>query len=246
MDGTKMSKSKGNLIAPEKYFDSVGADALRIFHLFVGPPGDDFDWSDQTETVIEGCRHFLDRVWRLANSEAEGTPGTGREPSPADLEIVKATNKLVDRVTHEFERWSYNTAVAAMREHTNVLYRYIQAPEGAQADTLAESIDTLLMLLAPCAPHMTAELWERRRGLGARVHAQRWPVAEPDLMTEDNVVLVVQVNGKLRDKVDVPASAGEEEVVAAALASPKVAAVLAGRQPARVIARPPALVNIVV
>jgi leucyl-tRNA synthetase len=246
MDGTKMSKSKGNLIAPEKYFDTVGADALRIFHLFVGPPADDFDWTDQTDTVIEGCRHFLDRVWRLATGEAEGAPGLSRQPSVADLDIVKATHKLVDRVTREFERWSYNTAIAAMREHTNVLYRYAQTSEGARAETLDESIDTLLLLLAPCAPHMTAELWERRRGQGSRVHAQRWPVADPELLAEDTVVLVIQVNGKLRDKVEVAASATEAEVTTAALDSPKVAAVLAGREPARVIARPPTLVNIVV
>jgi leucyl-tRNA synthetase len=246
MDGTKMSKSKGNLIAPESYFDTVGADALRIFHLFVGPPADDFDWTDQTNDVIDGCRHFLDRVWRLATGEAEGSTGVDRDATAADDDVGRATHKLVDRVTRELERWSYNTAVAFLREHTNVLYRYAQSGEGARRATLDHSVDTLLLLLAPMAPHLTAELWERRRGQGARVHSERWPVADPSMLTEEKVTLVVQVNGRLRDKVEVSATASSEEVIAAALASPKVAAQLDGHEPARVVARPPNLVNIVV
>jgi len=245
MDGTKMSKSKGNLIAPEGYFDSVGADALRIFHLFVGPPADDFDWTDQTDDVIDGCRHFLDRVWRLATGEAEGSAGVDRELTTADYELTRATHKLVDRVTRELERWSYNTAVAFLREHTNVLYRYAQSGDGARQATMAHSVDTLLLLLAPMAPHVTAELWERRQGAGARVHAEPWPVADPALLSEELVTLVVQVNGRLRDKVEVPAGASAEDVTAAALASPKVAAQLDGHEPARIVARPPNLVNIV-
>jgi leucyl-tRNA synthetase len=245
MDGTKMSKSKGNLIAPERYFDSVGADALRIFHLFVGPPTDDFDWTDQTDEVIDGCRHFLDRVWRLGTGEAEHSAGSDRPPSPADLEVTRATHRLVQRVTGELERWSYNTAVAALREHTNVLYRYLQSGDGPRQETLDQSIDTLLLLLAPMTPHLSAELWERRRGEGSRAHAQRWPQADPALLTEEKVTLVVQVNGKLRDRAEVAPSATEAEVVAIALASPKVVAALDGRPPSRVIARPPNLVNVV-
>jgi leucyl-tRNA synthetase len=241
-----MSKSKGNLIAPERYFDRVGADSLRIFHLFVGPPADDFDWTDQTDDVIEGCRHFLDRVWRLATGEAEGSAGTDREAGPADAEVTKATHRLIDRVTRDFERRSYNTAVAALREHTNLLYRYAQSEGGAQRTTLAGSTDALLLLLAPMAPHITAELWERRHGEGARVHAQPWPVPDPAMLAEELVTLVVQVNGRLRDKVSVSPAATEEEVVAVALGSPKVAAQLDGRPPRRVIARPPQLVNIVI
>jgi leucyl-tRNA synthetase len=243
LEGSKMSKSKGNLIAPEQIYDTVGADALRVFHLFVGPPADDFDWTSQTHEVIEGCRRFLDRVWRLALGEAEGAKITGRERGPRDMEVARATAKVVDKVTHEFERWSYNTAVAALREHTNVLYRYVQA--GARVDELDASVDVLLKLLAPMAPHVTAELWERRHGAGARVHSEQWPEADPALLAEETVVLVVQVNGKLRDRVEVPASASEAEVVAVALASPKVASQLDGRKPARLVTRPPTLVNIV-
>ncbi|MHB1498212.1 MAG: leucine--tRNA ligase [Acidimicrobiales bacterium] len=243
MEGTKMSKSKGNLVAPEQIYDTVGADALRVFHLFVGPPADDFDWTPQTGEVIDGCRRFLDRVWRLASNEAEGCPGTERARGREDDELARSTAKVVDRVTRDLERWSYNTAVAALREHTNLLYRYAQA--GARRDDLAQGVDVLLKLLAPMAPHLAAELWERRHGAGSRVHAEPWPEADPRLLTQDTAVLVVQVNGKLRDRIEVPASATEEEVVAAALASPKVTAQLADRKPSRVIARPPTLVNIV-
>jgi leucyl-tRNA synthetase len=246
MDGTKMSKSKGNLIAPEMYFDSVGADALRIFHLFVGPPQDDFDWTEQTDEVIEGCRHFLDRVWRLAAGEADGSQGTDREPTTADLDVVKATHRLTEKVTRDFERWSYNTAVAALREHTNVLYRYTQSAAGARRATLNESVDRMLLLLAPIAPHMSAELWESRHGEGARVHAEQWPVADPAMLTEERVTLIVQVNGKVRERIEISPSATTEECVAAALTSPKVASQLEGREPVRVVARPPHLVNVVI
>ncbi|MGH9106477.1 MAG: leucine--tRNA ligase [Acidimicrobiales bacterium] len=244
-DGSKMSKSKGNLIAPERYYDSVGADPLRIFHLFVGPPVDDFDWTDQTDEVIEGCRHFLDRIWRLATGEAAGSTGVDRPPVPADRDLARATHKLVAQVTNDLERWSYNTAVAHLREHTNVLYRYAQSAGGARKEDLGRSVDTLLLLLAPMAPHVAAELWERRHGPGARVHAEPWPRADPAMLSEETATLVVQVNGKLRDRVEVRAGASEEEVVAAALGSPKVVAQLDGRRPARVVARPPHLVNIV-
>ena len=109
MDGSKMSKSKGNLIAPERYFDTVGADSLRLFHLFVGPPADDFDWSDQTDQMIEGCHRFLGRVWRLATGGVERVTLVDRDPTAADVELEKATHRLIDRVSRDYERWSYNT-----------------------------------------------------------------------------------------------------------------------------------------
>jgi leucyl-tRNA synthetase len=246
MDGSKMSKSKGNLIAPQAYFDTVGADALRLFHLFVGPPGDDFDWSEQTDQIIEGGRRFLGRLWRLATDTIEGAAIVERDPTPADAEVEKAAHRLVDRFTRDFERWSYNTAVSAAMETVNTLYRYVQDPAGARRSTLDFAVDRLLLVLAPMTPHITAELWERRHGEGASVHAQTWPVADPSLLTTETVTLVVQVNGKLRDRIDVAADADEDAVVAVALASPKVADHLAGRVPRKVIARPPRLVNVVV
>ena len=240
LDGAKMSKSKGNLVAPEDYFDTVGADALRLFHLFVGPPGDDVDWDDQG---IEGCARFLQRLWRLGTGTAPGTIDD-REPTPADEAITDGSHRLIARVTDEFERWSYNTAVAGCMEQVNDLYRYLQSEQGARRQTLDEAIDTLLLLVAPMAPHIAAELWERRRG--DHVHARRWPVPDADRLVVDTVTMVVQVNGKVRDRLEVPAGISEAEAEALALAADPVLRQLDGGTPRKVIARPPKLVNVVV
>jgi leucyl-tRNA synthetase len=245
MGGSKMSKSKGNLIAPAKYFDSVGADALRLFHLFVGPPNEDFDWTDQTDQMIEGCHRFLGRVWRLGSGEIDRARIKEREPSNDDLEIVKATHRLIDKVSGDYDRWSYNTAVAALMEFVNALYKYVQSADGARAETLNDAIDSLLLLLAPMCPHITAELWEQRHGTDSAIHRQSWPVADPDLAKVARATLVVQINGKLRDRFEVDADISEEDAVAAALARPKVQEHLAGKEPTKVVPRPPKLVNLV-
>jgi leucyl-tRNA synthetase len=238
LDGDKMSKSKGNLVAPEEILDREGADALRLAHLFVGPPQDDVDWEG---VQIEGTSRFLSRLWRLATGEA-GTAPVAREVTAADLAVERATHRLVARITDEFERWSYNTAVAGCMEHLNVLYRYAQAEEPPRDETLAMALDTLLLVLAPMAPHVTAELWERRRG--GHIHLESWPEADPAMLVEDTVTLVVQVQGKVRDRIEVPADIDAAGAEALALASPKVATHLDG-PPRKVIARPPRLVNIV-
>ncbi len=239
-EGMKMSKSKGNLVAPEAYFERYGADALRLFHLFVGPPQDDMDWSD---AGMEGSYRFLGRLWRLGIGEAPGTVGD-REPTPADVEIDRERHRLIQRVTDGYERWSYNTAVAAFMQFTNDLYHYVQSDDGGRRETLDAAIDTVLLLMAPMAPHITAELWERRHG--THVHAQPWPVADAGLAAVETVTMVVQVNGKVRDRIDVDAGIGEDDAVAAALASTNVQAHLGGGEPKKVIARPPKLVNLVV
>jgi leucyl-tRNA synthetase len=226
MGGSKMSKSKGNLVAPSKYFDTVGADALRLFHLFVGPPSDDVDWSEQSDEVIEGCGRFLQRVWRLAVAP----------PVAGDADLERATHRLIARVSEDFDRWSYNTAVAACMEFSNLLSRR------GGGDELA--VDTLLKLLAPMVPHVTAELWDRRHP-GELVHQQAWPAADPALVAAETVTMVVQVNGKVRDRIDVDASIDAAEMERLALASAKVQAVLEGRKPRKVVPVPPKLVNLV-
>jgi len=242
MDGTKMSKSKGNLVAPSSYLTSVGADALRLFHLFVGPPGDDMDWTDQSDNVIDGCARFLDRVWRLAvpSSDSVSPAATGRPDE--DLAIRRATHRLIDRISGDFERWSYNTAVAACMEFVNLLQHYVR--ESGRPEVVAESVDTLLLLMAPMTPHLAAEAWERRHG--DHIHLHSWPVADPVLAAEESVIMVVQINGKVRDRIDVAVDISEDEAARLALASPLVVEALAGREPRRVIARPPRLVNIVI
>ncbi|MDE0652867.1 MAG: leucine--tRNA ligase [bacterium] len=242
LGGAKMSKSKGNLVAPEEILDRQGADALRLAHLQVKPPQDDVDWED---FGIDGCAKFLGRVWRLVTGEAHaGSPVRSGAIGEADLEIDRGSHRLVDRVTRDFDRWSYNTAVAACMEFTNDLYRYVQAAAGPHGDVLDEVLDRLLLVMAPMVPHITAELWERRRG--RHIHTEPWPVADPAKLAAERVTLVVQVNGKVRDRLEVDAAIGESEAVEHALASERVQRHLDGGEPRRVIARPPKLVNLVV
>jgi leucyl-tRNA synthetase len=243
MDGTKMSKSKGNLVAPESYLTTVGADALRLFHLFVSPPADDVDWTDQTDSVIEGCGRFLDRVWRLSVPPDDEVPPVQTGPSDdQDLSMRRATHRLIDRVTRDYERWSYNTAVAACMEFVNLLHPYVRA--GGQAEVIDEAVDTLLLLLAPMTPHVTAEAWERRHG--DHIHLQAWPVSDVALAVEESVTMIVQVNGKVRHRIEVAPDISPEEAEGLALASEPVLEALDGGAPRRVVVKPPRLVNVVV
>jgi len=242
LGGTKMSKSSGNLVAPEGILDTQGADALRLAHLQVKPPQEDVDWED---FGIEGCAKFLARVWRLAVPGSDMVLGARNgQPGLADLEVDRATHRLVARITDEYDRWSYNTAVAGFMQFTNTLYRWVQDEDGPHAPTLAAAIDALLLVMAPAAPHMCAELWERRRG--DHVHAEAWPIADPDKLISETVTLVVQVNGKVRDRIEVAVDIDEAAAEAAALASERVQEFLGGRTPERMIVRPPNLVNLVV
>jgi leucyl-tRNA synthetase len=232
MGGSKMSKSKGNLVAPSQYFDRVGADALRLYHLFIGPPADDVDWGEQTDEIIDGAARFLQRVWRLALPDST----VPRAADEAAIEVTRATHRLIEKVSDDSDRWSYNTAVAALMEFTNLLYK-----QGATD----EAVDTVLLLLAPMTPHITAELWERRHA-GEHIHEQKWPRADPDLARLQTVTMVVQVNGKVRDRLEVDPAIDEAEAERLALASDKVRDAINGAQPKKVIARPPRLVNLVV
>jgi leucyl-tRNA synthetase len=241
MDGTKMSKSKGNLVAPEQYYASVGADGLRLFHLFVGPPTEDFDWTDQTDEMIDGCGRFLDRVWRVATDEFTFRTG----PIEQDDEVRRAVHRTIAKVTNGLEKWSCNTAVAALMELLNTISKWARDPAGPRRDVYDEAIDTMLLLLAPMAPHMPSELWEMRHGDASILHVQSWPKADPALLIEASVTMVVQVNGKVRGRVEVDPTISEDDAAAAALADPEVIKFLEGRTPQRVIARPPRTVSIV-
>jgi leucyl-tRNA synthetase len=248
MDGTKMSKSKGNLISPEHYFETVGADGLRLFHLFVGPPFDDTDWTDQTDELIEGCGRFLDRLWRacMTTTTTTARPHRTGVETEADTAICRAVHRTIATVTSDIDRWSYNTAVAHCMELLNLVQRYTRHDADAPHEAvLAHALDTLLLILAPFTPHVTAEIWEHRHPGEPSVHLQPWPTFDPELVRQDTVTMVVQVNGKLRDKVDVDADITEADAEAIALALPKVAAALDGHTPQRIVARPPRLINIV-
>ncbi len=263
MEGSKMSKSKGNLVAPAKYYESVGADALRLFHLFVGPPSDDVDWTEQTDNLIEGCHRFLSKIWRLSldsigghgpgsadnrtasqklDSSELGSQGT----SEVDSALIRASHRAIEKVTHDLERWSYNSAVAQIMDLTNQYGKYLR--EGAGPDSLVLARDTILLLLSPMTPHICAELWERIYGVSQdnTIHNQPWPIADPRLLLSESAMMIVQVNGKLRDKVEVPVGIGEEDATNLILDLPKVRALLDGKSPKKVIVRLPNLINIVI
>ncbi|MGC9961559.1 MAG: leucine--tRNA ligase [Acidimicrobiales bacterium] len=241
LGGRAMSKSKGNVISPDVYFETVGADALRLFHLFAGPPVDDIDWSDQTDEIIEGCLRYLGRVWRLATGEVRGEAASGG-PALTDDDLRRDVHRTIARMTTDIERYGFNTCVAALMELTNSIYKHVHA--GTDGAAIGEAIDTLLELLAPFAPHLAAEAYEQRHS--AHVHLRPWPAADPAYLKAERATLVVQVNGKLRDRVEVDAEITEDAAVAVALASDKVQQLLAGAAPRRVIARPPNLVNVVI
>ena len=242
LGGVKMSKSKGNLVAPEQILDDQGADALRLAHLQVKPPQEDVDWED---FGIDGCAKFLARVWRLAEPNSGLAAGArDGDPTEADVVVDKATHRLVARITDEYDRWSYNTAIAGFMEFTNLVYRWVQADDGPHGPTLDAALDGLLLVMAPAAPHVCSELWELRNG--GHVHEESWPEADPAKLLDDTVTMVVQVNGRVRDRIEVSADIDEAAAEAAALASERVAAHLDGAPPKKVVVRPPGLVNVVV
>jgi leucyl-tRNA synthetase len=243
LGGRAMSKSRGNVVSPDDYFAKVGADSLRLLHLFIGPPVDDVDWNEQTEEILEGCSRYLGRVWRLA-TDAPDQPGQGSGGDGAgDVhELRRAVHHTIARVTADIERYAFNTAVAACMELTNTISRHARA--GTDRAVIEESVDTLLELLAPFAPHLTAEAYEHRHG--DDVHTRPWPVADVRLLTEQKVTMIVQVMGKVKDRIEVERDISEHAAAEFALASPRVQEALAGASPKRIIAKPPRLVNIVV
>jgi leucyl-tRNA synthetase len=242
LGGRAMSKSKGNVVSPDDYFAKVGADSLRLLHLFIGPPVDDVDWNDQTEEILEGCSRYLGRVWRLATDAPEQPDHPAKDNAAGDShELKRAVHHTIARVTADIERYSFNTAVAACMELSNTISRH--ARSGTDRAVIEESTDTLLELLAPFAPHLAAEAYERRHG--DNVHTRPWPVADVRLLTEQKMTMVVQVSGKLKDRIEVERDISEKAATEMALASPRVQEALGGALPARVIAKPPRLVNII-
>ena len=240
--GTKMSKSKGNVVTPEAYYQTVGADGLRLFHLFAGPPGDNLDWTDQTDDVIDGCGRFIDRFYRLWHYHDVHFHDVSNE---TDYSVRQATHRTIARVTNDLDRWSFNTAVAAIMELYNTASKVARSPEGIERTTLDEALEAMVKLLAPMTPHITAELWQERHPDQPSVHLLAWPVADAALVAEASVTMVVQVNARVRARISVVPTISEADATASALGDPAIVAALKGATPTRVVARPPRLVNIV-
>jgi leucyl-tRNA synthetase len=263
-DGAKMSKSRGNVVSPAAIVERYGADTARCYILFIAPPDQDADWSDDG---VEGVHRFLSRLWRLA-AEVGGTPphaagsagphaalpGTAHAPSRQlahaptgtdlegdDLELLRKTHWAIDKVSTDLRRFAFNTAIAAVMELLNECSRL---RERASTGTLRFALATAASLIFPFAPHLGADVYERLTG--ERVWEQPWPQADPALLEREEYELVCQVNGKLRDRVLAPADATPEQLKELCRAAPNVRAHLDGKQVVKEIVVPGKLVNLVV
>jgi len=241
-DGAKMSKSKGNVISPRDYVERFGADTARCYILFIGPPDQDADWSD---SGVKGINHFLSRLWVAARETADRTSG-GAETSGEPTALLRKAHWAIDKVTSDLARFGFNTAIAAVTELVNEIYRQkdqlVETPEGQSQ--LRFAIATAGSMIFPFAPHLGAEVYELMTG--ARVWEEPWPEADRALLETETFELVVQVNGKVRDRLVVPTGAPEDEQERLARESEKVRAHMDGGQVVKAIVVPGKLVNLVV
>lgn len=245
-DGTKMSKSKGNVVSPEEIIKKYGADTARLFILFAAPPERDLEWSDQG---VEGCYRFLNRVWRLVYSYGEELKKPGQQGyetlTGEDKELRRLVHTTIKRVTDDIEqRFNFNTAISAIMELVNGLYHYREKEE-QNISLIKEAVETLIVLLASFAPHFAEEMWEATNHQGS-VHRLSWPKYDEEALAADEVEIVLQINGKVRDRVKVPANLSRQELEKVALSLEKAQAAVAGKKIKKVICVPDKLVNIVV
>ncbi len=246
-DGAKMSKSKGNVVSPEEIIAKYGADTARLFILFAAPPERDLEWSDQG---VEGAYRFLNRVWRIllsfaakiqAASDTYDTSALTKE----EKELRRILHVTIAKVTEDVkERFTFNTALSSIMELVNAYYVFLDS-ETVNRGLVREVGVALLKLLAPFAPHFTEELWQRLGGQGS-IHAQKWPIYEEAATRQAEVEIVLQINGKVRDRILVAADLDAAAMEKAALAQPKVQKYTVGKTIVKVIAVPKKLVNIVV
>lgn len=250
MDGSKMSKSKGNVVSPEEIITKYGADTARMFILFAAPPERDLEWSDQG---VEGCFRFLNRIWRLVYQYGDvlrEEKGAGRSANFSDLDsqarkMRLQTHTTIKKVTNDIgTRFNFNTAISSVMELVNALYLYKEQPNVDLA-VAREGIESVLLLLAPFAPHITEELWDAI-GYEGSIHQHSWPEVDENALAEDEVTIVLQVNGKVRDKIQVPVEISKEELEKVILESEKVKQHLEGKTVVKLITIPGKLANIVV
>jgi leucyl-tRNA synthetase len=234
--GAKMSKSKGNVIVPDQYVDRFGAEAVRLYVLFMGPAEADKEWQD---AGIEGMFRFLSRLWRL------GIEVAGAEPNgvPASGPLVQRAHETIAKVTDDIERrFQFNTPIAAVMELVNDIYH--AKDDSARMAEVRFAVETAVSLIQPYVPHLSEELWER---LGhERLWRTPWPEADPSLLERDTFELVVQVNGRVRDRVEVPVGLSEDELIARAKELPRVQPYLDGKDVKKAVVVPGRLVNLVV
>jgi leucyl-tRNA synthetase len=254
-DGAKMSKSKGNVVDPDHIIGRYGADTARLFILFAAPPTKQLEWSDQG---VEGSFRFLKRVWRLFDEtvtilrEASGDLDTGGDLPKELKELRRQIHTAIKRVTEDIDkRMQFNTAIAAIMEFVNHLYAFREwwtSQKESSADGQAlfkESIETLILLLSPFAPHIAEEMWEQM-GHSQPTHQTPWPKYNEEFLKADEIEIVIQVNGKVRQKLSVPSGIDEDSLKAQSLEDPRIREWTDGKEVKKVIVVPRKLVNIVV
>lgn len=253
MDGSKMSKSKGNIVSPEAIISKYGADTARLFILFAAPPERDLEWSDQG---VEGCYRFFNRIWRLVAqyeplikkslvSGSSKQAGEWGDLDEAGKKMRRHTHLATQRVTTDLgTRFNFNTAISTIMEWVNALYLYKEQPT-ADAEVGREAVERILILLAPFAPHITEELW-REIGHSESIHKQSWPEVDETALVQNEVTVILQVNGKVRDRVQVPTEIPTAELEKIVLALPVASEWTRGKSIVKVITVPGKLVNIVV
>jgi len=244
----KMSKSKKNVVDPEYLIEKYGADTARMFCLFASPPEKDLDWSDQG---VEGSSRFLNRVWRLFYDHHDGFKDVKPFPFGISLEgdqksLRQKTHKTIKKVTEDIERFHFNTAISAIMELVNEIYvsGIKDHTDETSRRVMREAIGTAVVLLSPFVPHFAEELWESL-GNKESIIKNPWPDHDREAIVEEEILIVIQVNGKLRDRMTIPASYGEEEAKAWALKSERIQKLIEGKEIKRVILVPKKLVNIV-
>jgi leucyl-tRNA synthetase len=244
----KMSKSKRNVVDPEYLVEKYGADTARVFCLFASPPEKDLDWSDQG---VEGSFRFLNRVWRLLYDQHAGLQKVKPFPFGTALDgdhksLRQKIHKSIKKVTEDIDRFHFNTAISAIMELVNEIYLLEGKDRSDEISrrVMREALETVVVLLSPFVPHFAEELWEAL-GQGESVMRRPWPDYDREAVQEDEILIVIQVNGKVRDRITIPASYGEEEVKGWALRSEKVQKLIGGKEIKRVILVPRKLVNIV-
>lgn len=247
-DGAKMSKSLGNVVSPEEILSKYGADTARLFILFAAPPERELEWSDQG---VEGSFRFLNRIWRIVQAfEAvlaqKVTEYDHSNLNEADKDLRRVLHSSIKKVTNDIEtRFNFNTAISTMMELVNALYAYKEAAKEPNAGLIYEAISDLIKMMSPFVPHITEELWRGAIDANSSVHEQSWPECDEEALKVDNVEIVLQVNGKVRGRLTVPAEVTKEELEKIAMADANVQAHIGDATVRKVICVPGRLVNIV-
>jgi len=240
-DGAKMSKSKGNIVSVDEITQKYGADTARLFILFASPPEKDLEWSDEG---VEGCYRFLHRVWNLVReieSKHKGAPLLTSDQEHKELR--KITHSAIKKVTEDIESFHFNTAIATIMELLNGLYSYLR--KKGNSSQLGESVEKLILLLSPFAPHICEELWELLGNRG-KLMRESWPKYDREAIKQEEMLIVIEVNGKVRSKVEVPFNLGEEEIKKRAQLDDKIQKHIENKKIRQIIYVPKRLVNIVV